>query len=187
MYRVINFVQSKLKCNCLCPVKMGKVTFTMSQTFLAFLATNGCACTFVTVWISADFVHLSCCSKVPIWKLNNMHFECTTIIIVFEVHAKLKWFEFSESNKTHWWFRDVFLCMELDSAWAWRLAFIFFLPNEIMFAVTHGLDVLITSVHFFVETERKILYSRFIKCFASCYQFVYRSKKCSIDLMEYWR
>lgn len=108
---------------------------------------------FELVWLV--FI-LSCCSKVPIRKLNNMHFECTTIIIiVFEVHAKLKWFEFSESNKTHWWFRDVFLCV-----WDWipcacRLAFIirYFLFTEWNYvAVTHGLDVLITSVQFFDET-----------------------------------
>lgn len=163
MYRVINFRKSKIKCNCLCPVERGIVTFTDSQTFFfTFLTTNGWAGTFVTVWIDVAFVYFSCCSEVPIRKLNNMHFECTTIIIEIEVHVKLTWFKFSKSNKKHWFF-SVCSCMDWIP-FARRLAFIirYFLFTEWNYiAVTHELDVLIynhtiTSVHFFDETEKKI-------------------------------
>lgn len=163
MYRVINFGKSETKCNYLCPVKGGKVTFTDSQTFLAFLTTNGSASIFVTVRIIVAFVYLSCCSEVPIWKLNSIHFECTTIIILYsKCMQSLRGLNFSKSNETHWFF---VLCFCMDRVpFAWRLKFIirYFLFTEWNYiAVTNGLDVLIcnhriTSVPFFDKTERKI-------------------------------
>lgn len=71
--------------------------------------------TFVTVWISVTFVYLSCCSEVSIWKLNSMHFECTTIIIVFEVHCMLSLSGSNFPNRTKHWFFVVCSCMELNS------------------------------------------------------------------------